>query len=411
LAGRLLGLPVFVGVGLISYSLYLWHQPLFAFARIYFIDDVPVTTYWQLIALAFVLAYLTWLTVELPVRKRLKLPRLQILSGAVVGCLTVGIVGAIGWAMDGLTSRNAVAFEMKGLNGKSPFREKCNNPKSPEAACILGNDQHEPVYVWADSHGIELAWQLSEVLHPDGIPVVQMTHGACQPTVGVSRLTGKVCHEYNREIFEYLTEAVPPSTVLLIARWSLNTNGERFDNKEGGVESGGEAAVYPLNWESGSDAERVEQIGKAISLTISGLLEAGHRVVLVYPVPEVGWRVPDYVARKGFLGQSLSDPLSTDYQVYLERSANARGLLDAVPDHQNLLRIRPAELLCDTFLPGRCVAQLEDGTPLYFDDDHPNGSGARLISEEILRGFHSKGWLASPPNGRQAQGAASASRN
>ncbi len=410
LAGRLLSRRVLVGVGLISYSLYLWHQPLFAFARIYFIDDVPAMTYWLLIAVAFLLAYLTWLAIELPARKRLKLPRLQILSGAVAGCLAIGIVGATGWVIEGHTSRNAIAGEMIGQEGKSPFRDTCHNPKSIEAACMLGNKQHAPFYVWADSHGVELAWQLSEVLRPDGIPVAQLTYGACQPTIGVGRPGATDCDARNRETLRYLTENVPASTVLLIARWSLYANGTGFDNKEGGVESGGDQAVFPLDWRTGSDAERIDQVGKAVSATIAGLLEAGHRVVLVYPVPEVGWRVPDYIARKALLGQSLSVPLSTDYQVYLERSANARGYLDAVPDHKNLLRIRPAELFCDTFMPQRCVAQLEDGTPLYFDDDHPNEIGARMIAEEVLRGFHSKGWLARPAKAMSTQGAAFTSR-
>lgn len=68
---RLLSLKAFVGVGLISYSAYLWHQPLFAFARIRSIQAEP--SHWLMLGLSgtsLLLAYLTWLYIEHPFRKR-----------------------------------------------------------------------------------------------------------------------------------------------------------------------------------------------------------------------------------------------------------------------------------------------------------------------------------------------------
>jgi len=61
--------------------------------------------------------------------------------------------------------------------------------------------------------------------------------------------------------------------------------------------------------------------------------------------------------------------------------------------------VRPAELFCDSVLPGRCIAQLPDGRPLYFDDDHPNEIGARMIAEEVIQAMQSKGWLDSLQGG------------
>lgn len=65
---RFLSLPLLVGLGLISYSAYLWHQPLFAFARIAgeFEHGVPLI----LIGLSFAFAWLTWRFVEVPFRNR-----------------------------------------------------------------------------------------------------------------------------------------------------------------------------------------------------------------------------------------------------------------------------------------------------------------------------------------------------
>jgi peptidoglycan/LPS O-acetylase OafA/YrhL len=57
---QILGSKLFVGVGLISYSAYLWHQPLFAFARIKLHEAPSVLSMLMLSLLSFVLAYLSW---------------------------------------------------------------------------------------------------------------------------------------------------------------------------------------------------------------------------------------------------------------------------------------------------------------------------------------------------------------
>lgn len=59
---------LFVAVGLISYSLYLWHQPMFAFARYWFVDEPSVTVMAGLIMLAACMACLSWRFVEQPFR-------------------------------------------------------------------------------------------------------------------------------------------------------------------------------------------------------------------------------------------------------------------------------------------------------------------------------------------------------
>jgi peptidoglycan/LPS O-acetylase OafA/YrhL len=71
LVAKLLSTKVFVGIGLISYSAYLWHQPILAFAKLRNFGDVlPVSIILILIALTFLLAFISWKYVEVPVRKR-----------------------------------------------------------------------------------------------------------------------------------------------------------------------------------------------------------------------------------------------------------------------------------------------------------------------------------------------------
>ena len=83
-AGRFLGNRAMVGVGLISYSCYLWHQPLLAFARAYSRNATGMELRLVLVVLTFVLSYFSWRFVELPCRDAKKVPRPWLFAGAAV---------------------------------------------------------------------------------------------------------------------------------------------------------------------------------------------------------------------------------------------------------------------------------------------------------------------------------------
>jgi len=87
-----------VGVGLISYSAYLWHQPLFALVRSNGDTHLSIPLALVLCILPFFLAYLTWKYIEAPFRNRHFLSQKQvfILSFAVLaGLATIGVVGHV----------------------------------------------------------------------------------------------------------------------------------------------------------------------------------------------------------------------------------------------------------------------------------------------------------------------------
>lgn len=96
LVGKVLGSRVLVSVGLISYSAYLWHQPLLSFARHRSLTEPNGLLIACLVVLAFGLAYVTWRYVEQPFRqkglftKRL-VWRCSLASAGVIASLAVGL--------------------------------------------------------------------------------------------------------------------------------------------------------------------------------------------------------------------------------------------------------------------------------------------------------------------------------
>src|SRR5690606_28376546 len=94
--GAALGNRLFVGIGLISYSAYLWHQPLFAFARQRLPGHPSDVMFLFLVVLTFLLAYISWRFVEVPFRSRVNVGRRQVFTLAVVGSITLSVVGLWG---------------------------------------------------------------------------------------------------------------------------------------------------------------------------------------------------------------------------------------------------------------------------------------------------------------------------
>jgi peptidoglycan/LPS O-acetylase OafA/YrhL len=91
--GRLLGSRWLVRIGLVSYSAYLWHQPIFAFARIHSVNPPGKVSIIGLIILSFALAYVSWRYVESPFRNKRKIDRAAVFKLSAVGCATFLLLG------------------------------------------------------------------------------------------------------------------------------------------------------------------------------------------------------------------------------------------------------------------------------------------------------------------------------
>lgn len=105
-AQKILSQPLLVGIGLISYPLYLYHWPLFSFARITAINPSNLTMV-VLILVAFLLAWLTYQLIEKPIRK--SGPRLTL--GLILVMAIIGGVGYSAYVRDGLDFRQ-VRYEI-----------------------------------------------------------------------------------------------------------------------------------------------------------------------------------------------------------------------------------------------------------------------------------------------------------
>lgn len=399
LVGKALRWPPLVGVGLISYSAYLWHYPLLAFARIRSLNEPPTELLLSLIALAFLLSFLSWRFVELPFRKRTRFQQNQVYLGTAALSFVAIFIGVSVVATNGLPGRAPpeIGLAVEGARDDTRSRQ-CSfgqdRPFDQRRACVYGSFDRD-IFIWGDSQARTLAVGLAEAVNGKKANLVQYTSNACVPAVGYRWAAGNYnCFNQNRLIADALVQKGVPRTVILAGRWTLFREHTRFDNSEGGIEPG--KPNYPIFGASPEvapgDDSYAEQQALAVEQTVEALLKAGNRVVLVYPIPEVGWDVPHRMARQIMFGLEGLRPISTDYEVFRSRNARATEMLDGIADHRNLIRVRPDRIFCDTIVPGRCAAEAE-GRPLYLDDDHLNRLGARMLSAHIVEVMAAAGWI------------------
>ncbi len=389
--GKLLGNKLFVGVGLISYSTYLWHQPLFAFARHKSLDEPSKLLLSALAIAAVVLAYFSWKYVETPFRNKQRFSRKQIFSYGCVGSGLFVAFGLVGHFNEGYTYRfsSVVGVLSQASLDKNPRQADCTTfgvlYKNPSDSCVIGNQKFTTGALIGDSHADTISLPLSNGLAAMDIGFKQMTYAGCAPSKTFFRGGAFRCLEYNDAVRKVL-ENENYKSVVVMARWTVYLEGTLFDNGEGGVEINA-TDLWIDGGVSGVDKTRDLSVRKkAVALSyknaVLDLLNAGKKVILVYPVPEVGWNAPSYAAKK--LIHTKDSSVSTSHQKYIERNADAIAALDAIGEHTNLVRIKPEKMLCDTYIKDRCVAVVND-VSLYFDDNHLSNAGAQLVVNEIMK--------------------------
>jgi peptidoglycan/LPS O-acetylase OafA/YrhL len=240
LATRLLSTKAMVSIGLVSYSLYLWHFPVFAFARVW-LGSFGTTDKIVLIGISYALAAATYSMIEQPLRRR------NIVSAKrlYIGCSTISaaLVVMLGIVYSGslIPKRYAALTGMVDFtyDARSDWREgSCF--LEPEAmqrgdafeTCQIEHfDISKPVLLlWGDSHAAHL-YRGYENAYGDRYNIVQRTASLCPPLLDYTVSYRPGCKELNDGIWTSIAD-ITPSKVVLSARWSESMTGPLLKTTE-----------------------------------------------------------------------------------------------------------------------------------------------------------------------------------
>ena len=396
LVGKILGTKLFLGTGLISYSTYLWHQPLFVFARYTSLNEPSLLLMAALCVVSIALAYLSWKYVERPFRNKHRFSRKQVFFYSAL-CSTLFIAfGLIGYFSDGFPDRVDYSPSRKLLStNMSVFEEqvefcwgKIKNSPSVESACRIGSLSSKPSFaiIGDSSTGALVAPLNSESLN-HGISGFSYTFRSCPPLKSINPTKfsdeEKSCSDLRKSFFNGLKQnSSIPNTVIVGARYPILISKQRFDNKEGGVEPGDK---WVWDTHTNNDIEYKKAISENLITSIKSILKSGRKVILIYPIPEAGWDVPKRLGQIYKINHHINpDDASTSFLRFIERNKDAYEALDAIGEDKNLVRIKPEDVFCNTYVKDRCVTNI-NGDPLYFDNNHLSNYGARLVVDEIIK--------------------------
>ena len=365
LVGALLGSRVLVGVGLISYSAYLWHQPLFAFARHKNIYEPDGATYSALIAAALLLAGLSWRYVEQPFRQKDVVPRKHVFSFAVAGSLVFLAVGTIGHFTQGYYFRDNLEQKMQAAEYRIRINfgldQNCNHSQAGFAAACSTSPEPE-VLLWGDSYAMHLANAL--LASNPGIKLIQMTASSCGPIVGIAHGAGKYsekwardCMANNDQVIEYARNSKSLKYVVISSPFGY-INNPTVRTRSGDVVHGQTVALA------------------AFRETLRLLRDMGIKPVVVSPPPRSGHNTGRCLVRAAFQGFS---PALCDFSY-----AHAVSLHQPVRDflaeiEKEFSVVWLSDAICKS---GVCRAAMDE-TFIYRDGGHLSHEGSALIGMKI----------------------------
>lgn len=375
--GQLLSNRLFVGIGLISYSLYLWHQPLFAFMRLKTIGEPGANMFLKAIVLTFIISYVSYRYIERPFRNNKSISQKSIFRFSIASVLCFVMLGVSGHLLNGIKGRFKANAYLKTVH-YSPKRTECHtvgeNFLPPDHACRY----FEKDVTWAcfgDSHIVELAYALSKILEQKDKGVLHLSFSGCPPAL-LFEAKRPGCSKWIEEALIYLENDDSIEKILLGFRHSYYLFGGQLDDYPN-VPQVEATEIFSDSFRKNFTGDARELYWKSFSEIVRRLLQSGKKVYILYPIPELPTHISIASAPFSIFGvKTMLDLVkSTHANYYLTRHAFILSKLDTFQYRDHLQAIKPFEILCDS---SYCPAAIHN-TLLYFDDSHLSIEGSKLL--------------------------------
>ena len=370
----LLSNKIMVGIGLISYSAYLWHFPLIALSKYRSLNTLSLSNILILIVCTFGLAYLTWKYIETPTRCRKKFSRRRIVQLSIFGSITFMLLGYYGYQSNGIGNRGEFNKIYKIQNTKSKCQKNTGTNAKYNNLCVRGNSDEPTFAIIGDSHARRLFNQLQIKLIDKNISFISSSNPHCAPLIGfnlVDKSNQRRCASVRKEVFNQILNNKNINTVVLVAQWANYTKGYRDNERARRVSFNGEIST------SISDNKRIFE--KSLVNTIEKLSSKSKRIIIIHPTPEFPVKIQDYIAKVHHFKKDINvNNIIISIEEYKKRNIE---VLTAFQKLLNVDFVKTSDLFCEN---NQCSGISQDGEILFSDTNHVTSSGAELIVEKLI---------------------------
>ena len=268
--------------GFISYSLYLFHQPVFSFFRIYEknIKEFPKYTIFLLIVLLYILSFINWKIVEQPFLNKFNKTKALILFGAFFAISSLSLISINDFSFFGRYSNlpnKTLLLTIKNQNVISQNGKSCENRSIEETCYFQINETGKNLYVLGDSALRTLSTSILKYNNTYNFNLIHLGGNGCL-YLYEKKLNNNLCPNKTAKEMDNYVDQINNSIILYGGRLPFYISGEGFDN---------------------SFVIEDEKINISVDLkleipkTLKKLIEQNNTIVLIYPIPEQGWNVPN----------------------------------------------------------------------------------------------------------------------
>ena len=384
-AARLLSTSPMVGIGLVSYSLYLWHWPLLSFARYYFDRPLQWDEATSLLALSLVAAIVTYRLVEQPVRRMTAFRPQRVVATGLL-CLAAFAVASYrmerdrGWA---LNLDPAIRHLDATARSKSIYQQKCfgeNSAFGSDEACTFGPPRRAGSFdlvVFGDSHANHYAPAIGVLAQAAGLSGRQIGIAACPALLGNFEIdspygTRVYCLSLREAMVRFVEQNPRLRLIVLAQSWSMYTG-------NGLIAQEGRKMVHLIASRGDERSERrsSEILRRGLEETLDFFAAKGIPVLLLGEVPPLG-RDPVRCMANAIKQNRPHNTCGRDIAEVSRFVGETNALLaEFARTRRNVFYFSPSDAMCHE---GRCNPVI-DGIFMYRDATHLNKLGAERLAQ------------------------------
>ena len=368
IVSKILSYKLFVGIGLISYSLYLWHYPIFSFAKnleLLFDNNLGKLI---LIFLSFILSVLTYYFIEQPARKSISTKKffsLIILSICIIFVYTITTI-----IMDGFLNR----VKVKNYQEKHTFLYLTQNDvpcfNRTKNLCMFGTHEKKIILV-GDSHMSSLSYDLYNRTKSkySFLPITAGGYFHLREVTQINKQNKKINKAYLnfRNDNEKILKNSKNNIIIIGGAYSLYLYNKRIEGRA-------------LHWGSKFvDKDTLQYNSTIIENDFVNFitdLSVNNEVILLYPIPEVGVNLQ----KRKF--ENMVRVFNYKYSDFLKQNGEVVDFLNKI-NIPKVHKVYPHKVFCNE-TANLCSTHDKDNF-FFFDGYHPSLKGAKMINDMIIK--------------------------